>query len=789
MSFQSRKMLLMGQTPPPWHGQAVATKMLFEHSWKGWDVSTLRMAYSGEMHEVGRFSLGKILHLWKLIREARRRLGKERKVILFYPPASANWVPFLRDVIFLTAVRPRARGTVFIFHASGLASWTHSNPLRRWLASKAYGKPELSLEVAVELEAPQKIFHAQRWQWCPCAADVPAMTRQARPPGEALSLLFVGSLQEGKGVLEILETARILRQQGKIAAFRFRIIGRWFSQEFKDRALALLERYDLQEWVSFPGEVTGDEKWRAYREADLFFFPSHYQSEASPIVLMEALGAGLPVLSTEWRGIPALVGNCSAAKLLPVRSPQRYAEALCEWEARREHLHELAQAARAHYEANFRPHHFVGRIESALSQAWSPENNRDSSNETSPNKPDRQHLATPVRMLQVFNQYSEQGGEQLWVDQLTSLADERMKVHELRFLSRTWKMPGAPSPLHQAWRIWDNPESRRRLRRTVEELNPDLLLFHNLIPVGSFGLYDEARRLGLPVIQYIHNFRPFSPSGTLWTHGQICDDALHGNSIPEVMAGAWERSRLKTAVLAMQLRRLRNSGWLDSVDRWIAVSDFMRRKFIEAGLPPEKVVTLRHCWSPAHDGTPAQDGGYYLFLGRLVEEKGVRTLLDAWNRLESEMGKSCPRLVIAGTGPEESRLINACARNPHIEAAGFVSGEAKQRLLAGCRAVLAPSIWWEPLGLIVYEAYDFCKPVIAARSGGLVETVQEGEGGFLHDPGDSRSLADAILRLEQCGAEGRQSMGITGRKWLIDHANPERWREHFRTIAQQVIRG
>jgi glycosyltransferase involved in cell wall biosynthesis len=373
------------------------------------------------------------------------------------------------------------------------------------------------------------------------------------------------------------------------------------------------------------------------------------------------------------------------------------------------------------------------------------------------------------------------------VDQVTSLSDEQIKIHELRFHSRAWKMRGAPSPLTQAWRMWDNRESRRRLSREVAKLRPDVLLFHNLIPVASFGMYDEARKLGLPVIQYIHNFRPFSPSGTMWHGGKVHDESLHGNPWPEIFGRAWERSLIKTTLLAFHLRRLRLNGWLDAVDRWIAISEFIRDKFIEAGIPESKISTLRHCWTPMVAEPSEQDQGYYLFLGRLVPEKGVGTLLEAWQKLERHLGQACPKLVIAGTGPEEFKVMATAAHKRKIEYAGFVSGEAKQRLLAGCRAVIAPSIWWEPLGLIVYEAYDHGKPVIAARSGGLVETVQEGEGGFLHVAGSSDSLVEAILKLEEIGHNGRARMGMIGRKWLLKKASPEIWKQGFEEIVRSVV--
>jgi glycosyltransferase involved in cell wall biosynthesis len=274
----------------------------------------------------------------------------------------------------------------------------------------------------------------------------------------------------------------------------------------------------------------------------------------------------------------------------------------------------------------------------------------------------------------------------------------------------------------------------------------------------------------------------------MWHGGRVRDEALHGNPWPEVFGRAWERSLTKTAMLALHLRRLQSSGWLDVVDRWIAISEFMRGKFVEAGIPESKITTLRHCWTPMVNAPASDDRGYYLFLGRLVPEKGVGTLLEAWRKLQRQFGRNCPKLVIAGTGPEESKVIAAAADDGSaIDYAGVVSGEAKQRLLAGCRAVLAPSIWWEPLGLIVYEAYDHGKPVIAARSGGLVETVREGEGGFLHAPGNADSLVEAILKLEDIGHTGRVRMGTTGRRWLLKKASPDAWKTSFEAIVRSVV--
>ncbi|MBN8458967.1 MAG: glycosyltransferase [Verrucomicrobia bacterium] len=394
-----------------------------------------------------------------------------------------------------------------------------------------------------------------------------------------------------------------------------------------------------------------------------------------------------------------------------------------------------------------------------------------------------------MTVLQVFNEYRQKGGEELWADMLPGLAAPEVVIHDLRFRSEDWLGAGAPSKLRQIRLMGDNPEARQRLRECVSDLRPDVLLFHNLIPVASLGLYDEALRLGLPVLQYLHNFRPFSPSGTLWVGQKVNEAALHGNPLPEILAGAWNGSRVKTAILAWHLARLRRSGALDAVKAWLAISQFMLGKFAAAGIPAERLTSLRHCWAGGTAASNFPEDEYYLYLGRLCEEKGVGTLLAAWTRLADISGRRCPKLVIAGEGPMEEAVRRAAGENRQIEYAGFVSGVRKRDLTAACRALLAPSIWWEPLGLIIYEAFAVGCPVISSGAGGMAETVREGDTGFLHSPGDVGQLASAVARMEAIGRDGRRAMGERGRRWLIENAGVGNWKDGFVGVLRRVAAG
>ncbi|WP_269523426.1 glycosyltransferase family 4 protein [Coraliomargarita parva] len=389
-------------------------------------------------------------------------------------------------------------------------------------------------------------------------------------------------------------------------------------------------------------------------------------------------------------------------------------------------------------------------------------------------------------LVETFNCYVEKGGEELIADAIRDLLQSRYQLSSLRWDSSQWKGKLAPNKLRQLLMMFYNRDAARELEAVVNTSRPRAILAHNLYPVASPSVYRRAQRLGIPVIQFIHNFRPFSVNGTLWANESIVPDGLAGDYWPEVRAGAWQGSLVKSAILAGVLKLHKSLGTFDAVTRWIAISDFMRDAFIEAGVPAERVVTLRHFWNPVPKVPETKDDGYYLFLSRLVPEKGVRVLLEAWARLYGSLRQHCPKLCIAGTGPLESEVQAAAENCAAIEYAGYVSGDAKARLMHRARAFIAPSIWWEPLGLVTYEAYEHGKPMLASNSGGFRETVQDGRTGLLFEPGSPESLMQAVRTMELTPAEQRLQMGRCGHHWLLEEASREQWLQRFSTILDEV---
>jgi glycosyltransferase involved in cell wall biosynthesis len=188
--------------------------------------------------------------------------------------------------------------------------------------------------------------------------------------------------------------------------------------------------------------------------------------------------------------------------------------------------------------------------------------------------------------------------------------------------------------------------------------------------------------------------------------------------------------------LAVSLSVHRSLRTFDRINLYVAVSEFVRRKYIEAGFPGDRIeVKSNFVWPTARREGP---GDHFLFLGRLSPEKGARTVIDAWKR---GMGK----LLVVGEGPEASQLRRTAPE--HVEFVGSVPKLEVSHFLREAKALLVPSMWYEAQPRVILEAYAAGVPVIASRIGGLPDLVVEGSSGLLVPPSDPAGWAAAIEQL------------------------------------------
>ena len=365
-----------------------------------------------------------------------------------------------------------------------------------------------------------------------------------------------------------------------------------------------------------------------------------------------------------------------------------------------------------------------------------------------------------MRILFIHDFYQNFGGEDaVALSEMRLLQDHGEEVitytrhnHEIREY-RLWQKVALPGEAIYSRR------TRTELSELVEKRRPDVAYIHNFFPLISPSVYSALKSLGVPSVQVVHDFRMLCPNGVFYTEGQVCERCKHGNFLHAVRHRCYRDSYLASAVASSAIGLHRIAGGLDKIDGYICLTEFTRQKLLEVGVASEKIF-LKPNFIDAIQVSPRPGGGdYALFLGRLSPEKGLWTLIRAFERLPD-----LP-LKIAGTGPLEDDLrLYLSMRKPHnIELVGFKSGPEKWELLRGSVFVVVPSEWYETFCLVVLEAYAAGKAVLASRLGSLPYVVEQGKTGLLFEAGNASDLAakaGEMMRrpqeLELMGGYGRQ---------------------------------
>lgn len=320
----------------------------------------------------------------------------------------------------------------------------------------------------------------------------------------------------------------------------------------------------------------------------------------------------------------------------------------------------------------------------------------------------------------------------------------------------------------------------RDMRRLWAELEPDIAYTHNVFPLISPSVFHALNRLGVPCIQNVQDFRWMCPNGLFFTHGRVCERCLHGNTSHAIWLKCFRNSVSLSAIYAAVIAAHRRAGIFNKM-YFACVSDFSRRKLAEAGAAENRLFIKPNYYNGSAFTPRYGQGEYALYLGRLSEEKGIRTLLDA-----AAATPDVP-LILAGDGPlrevVQQRLREH--RLSHVHYAGFCEGEEKRKLIENALFLVIPSEWYEHFPIVILEAFAAGKPVLASRIGNLEGIIRPDITGRHFEPGNAGDISKAMRRLSE-DSEARERMGREARRLIENEYSPERNAERFEEIAAVV---
>lgn len=373
-----------------------------------------------------------------------------------------------------------------------------------------------------------------------------------------------------------------------------------------------------------------------------------------------------------------------------------------------------------------------------------------------------------MKILLIHNKYKEAGGEDVVCQEEAELLLSNRHVVEVLLFDNAG-IKTFVDKLRCGLSVIYNYYSARQLQLKIEEFQPDVIHVHNFMPVASPSIFLIARRYRIPVVVTLHNYRLICPGATLFHKGRIFENSIHSVfPVRAVLNGAYRNSIWQTAALATMTAIHSLIGtWKNKVDVYITLTSFARKKFMNAaiGIPKSKFVVKPNFIKDIGKGDPRQRKDYYLFVGRLTEEKGIRTLLKATRLFNF-------KLVIIGSGPLSEEVVQCARENPRITFLGFQQKSVVINYMKSCRALLFPSEWYEGFPITLLEAFATGTVVVASKLGAMAEIVTNGVNGLHFEAGNEKEL---VARITELNADPQlvRRLSTSARSTYLEHYTPE----------------
>ena len=293
--------------------------------------------------------------------------------------------------------------------------------------------------------------------------------------------------------------------------------------------------------------------------------------------------------------------------------------------------------------------------------------------------------------------------------------------------------------LKGASKIIYNFQAKRYIRKLIRDEKPDIAHLHIFQHQISPSILGEIKRAGIPIVYTVHDLKCICLNYKMLNNGVVCEACKERRYYKCFFNKCVKNSRFKSLINVIEGYFHKINKSYDNIDKYITPSKFYKQKLIEFGINENKIEYIPNFVDIKNFEFSKKREEYFIYLGRLSEEKGIKTLLDSMKEVKKA------KLKIIGTGALINELKNYKEDNKlnNVEFLGFKTGEELKYIIAKSMFVVIPSEWYENCPMSVIEAMSMGKPIIGADIGGIPELINK-KCGLIFKTGDSKDLARKI---------------------------------------------
>lgn len=411
-----------------------------------------------------------------------------------------------------------------------------------------------------------------------------------------------------------------------------------------------------------------------------------------------------------------------------------------------------------------------------------------------------------MKILLVNNNFSNTGGADVYTYAVGNML--RDKGHEVFFFASDkqpyfepeykysdffpenvdYKNLSKTELVKQAFNPYYNFDAEKKMSDFIDLIKPDVVhcncIFFNLTPSILRACYKK----NIPVVMTLHGPQLICPSvKMMYKSKEYCKDSFcaSGNPLPCIMNKCLDNSLLKSTAITAEYLFRKVHGLYGKISAYICPSVAMSKLAAKSGIPDSKLAVINNFVDEAKFKFQPdfQSGKYFLFVGRLSNEKGCHYLLEAMKRLDKSVS-----LHIVGTGDDEANLIKQAQdlKLDNVKFLGFLQGAELENQYRHCISTILPCNWFENFPTTIIESFVYGKPVIASNVGGITEMLENGKNGLVFEPGNVEELAFAMDTLNK-DKKMSANMGKNGRMKAESSYRAEFYYSKLMNIYNNVV--